>query len=80
MSEINLANIVEATLFAAGKPLTLAQVREVFEEHERPDSDSVKEAIAELQERYASTSLELVQVAAAIVFRSGNRCRTGSVG
>jgi segregation and condensation protein B len=69
MSEINLANIVEATLFAAGKPLTLAQVREVFEEHERPDSDSVKEAIAELQERYASTGLELVQVASGYRFQ-----------
>lgn len=44
MSEINLANIVEATLFAAGKPLTLAQVREVFEEHERPDSDKIGRA------------------------------------
>lgn len=69
MSEINLANIVEATLFAAGKPLTLAQVREVFEEHERPDSDSVKEAINELQERYASTGLELVQVASGYRFQ-----------
>ena len=69
MSEINLANIVEATLFAAGKPLTLAQVREVFEEHERPDSDSVKEAITELQERYASTGLELVQVASGYRFQ-----------
>ena len=69
MSEINLANIVEATLFAAGKPLTLAQVREVFEEHERPDSDSVKEAISELQERYASTGLELVQVASGYRFQ-----------
>jgi segregation and condensation protein B len=69
MSEINLANIVEATLFAAGKPLTLAQVREVFEEHERPDSDSVKEAIIELQERYASTGLELVQVASGYRFQ-----------
>ena len=69
MSEINLANIVEATLFAAGKPLTLAQVREVFEEHERPDSDSVKEAITELQERYESTGLELVQVASGYRFQ-----------
>lgn len=69
MSEINLANIVEATLFAAGKPLSTSQLREVFEEHERPDPDAVKEAIELLQERYQSTGLELVRVASGFRFQ-----------
>ncbi len=69
MSEINLANIVEATLFAAGKPLSTAQLREVFEEHERPDPDAIKEAIEQLQVRYESTGLELVRVASGFRFQ-----------
>ncbi|MDG0979807.1 MAG: SMC-Scp complex subunit ScpB [Halieaceae bacterium] len=69
MSEINLANIVEATLFAAGKPLSTAQLREVFEEHERPDPDTIKEALELLQERYQSTGLELVRVASGFRFQ-----------
>ena len=45
MSEISLENIVEATLFVAGKPMTAEQLREVFEENERPDAAQVIDAI-----------------------------------
>jgi segregation and condensation protein B len=69
MSEVNLANIVEATLFAAGKPLSTAQLREVFEEHERPDPDAIKEAVDVLQARYQSTGLELVRVGSGYRFQ-----------
>ena len=41
----------------------------MFEEHERPDPDAVKEAIELLQERYQSTGLELVRVASGFRFQ-----------
>ena len=37
MSEIGLVQIVEGALLAAGKPLTVAQLGELFEDNERPD-------------------------------------------
>ena len=35
MSEIGLVQIIEGALLAAGKPLTVAQLGELFEENER---------------------------------------------
>ena len=73
MSEISLENIVEATLFVAGKPMTAAQLREVFEESERPDAAQVIDAIQVLKVRYENTGLELVQVASGYRFQVRQR-------
>ena len=73
MSEISLENIVEATLFVAGKPMTAAQLREVFEENERPDAAQIIDAIELLKVRYESTGLELVQVASGYRFQVRQR-------
>jgi segregation and condensation protein B len=73
MSEISLENIVEATLFVAGKPMTAAQLREVFEENERPDAAQIIDAIEVLKVRYESTGLELVQVASGYRFQVRQR-------
>lgn len=73
MSEISLENIVEATLFVAGKPMTAAQLREVFEENERPDAAQIIDAIEVLKIRYESTGLELVQVASGYRFQVRQR-------
>ncbi len=73
MSEISLENIVEATLFVAGKPMTAAQLREVFEENERPDAAQIIDAIEVLKLRYESTGLELVQVASGYRFQVRQR-------
>ena len=73
MSEISLENIVEATLFVAGKPMTAAQLREVFEESERPYAAQVIDAIQVLKVRYENTGLELVQVASGYRFQVRQR-------
>lgn len=73
MSEISLENIVEATLFVAGKPMTAAQLREVFEENERPDAAQIIDAIEVLKVRYETTGLELVQVASGYRFQVRQR-------
>ena len=35
MSEIGLVQIIEGALLAAGRPMTVPQLGELFEEHER---------------------------------------------
>jgi segregation and condensation protein B len=59
----NLKNIVEAALLAAGRPLEVDQIREIFEEYDRPEASDVKEALAALAADYEGRALELAEVA-----------------
>jgi len=63
MSEASIKHVVEAVLLAAGKPLGIEQLLEVFGDGEKPDRDQLRAAIAALQEEYAERGIELVQVA-----------------
>jgi segregation and condensation protein B len=63
MTAKTLTNAVEALLLAAGRPLTVAQIVEVFEEFERPAASDVRAALAELVARYAQHGIEVVEVA-----------------
>lgn len=63
MSETGLVQIVEGALLAAGKPLSVAQLAELFEEHERPDNAALREALKEAAERCEDRGFELVEVA-----------------
>lgn len=65
MSETNstLVQIVEGALLAAGRPLTVAQLGELFEEHERPAPADIREALATAAERCADRGYELCEVA-----------------
>ncbi len=65
MTETNstLVQIVEGALLAAGRPLTVAQLGELFEEHERPASADIREALAAAAERCADRGFELREVA-----------------
>ena len=63
MSEHPLTNAIEAVLLAAGRPVTVQQMLELFEEHQRPAAEEVGEALAELQRRYADHGIELREVA-----------------
>jgi segregation and condensation protein B len=58
-----LKNIVEAALLAAERPLELEQLRELFEEYERPTAAEVREVLAVLATDYEGRALELVEVA-----------------
>lgn len=40
-----LATVLEGLLLAAGKPMSLERLFELFEEHERPDSGVFREAL-----------------------------------
>ena len=50
--ELKLKQIVEAALLAAGGPMTLDLLQEIFLEDERPDKPALRAVIQELQHDY----------------------------
>ncbi len=63
MENGQLKGIVEAALLAYGQPLTVDQIREVFDEFERPDAADVRKALLALAEDCEGRPMELVEVA-----------------
>ncbi len=63
MNDVQLTSLIEATLLAAGRPVTIQQVIELFEERERPTADQVREAMLALAAEYESRGIELCEVA-----------------
>ncbi|TGD73458.1 SMC-Scp complex subunit ScpB [Mangrovimicrobium sediminis] len=63
MADIGLVQIIEGALLAAGKAMTVAQLQELFEEHERPDTRAVRDALQEIAQRCDDRGFELVEVA-----------------
>ncbi len=62
MDEEKLKNIVEAALLAAGGPLSLDNLMNLFLPEEQPERNLLRQAIAQLQEKHATGATELVQV------------------
>ncbi len=56
-------NVIEAALLAAGRPLDVESMLELFDEHERPTAGQVTEILGALAEEYAGRALQLVEVA-----------------
>jgi segregation and condensation protein B len=63
MSDHPLCNVVEAVLLAAGRPVTVEQMLELFDEHERPAAEDVRDALADLDRRFEGTGIEIREVA-----------------
>ena len=63
MSENSLSRVLEAVLLAAGRPVGVEQMRELFEEHQRPSPEEVRAALAELESDCAGRAFELREVA-----------------
>jgi segregation and condensation protein B len=64
MIEFNqLKRIVEASLLAAGQPLSLAQLSALFGETETPNHDDLARALQELGDECAERGVELKEVA-----------------
>ncbi|WP_119632475.1 SMC-Scp complex subunit ScpB [Methylocaldum marinum] len=60
---MELKTILEAALLAAGRPLSLAELENLFAEDERPEPAEIQTALAELAEDCRSRAVELKQVA-----------------
>jgi segregation and condensation protein B len=58
-----LKYLIEATLLAAGRPVTTQQLLDLFEERDRPSDDQLQAALAALSQDYATRGIELTQVA-----------------
>jgi segregation and condensation protein B len=63
MTEHPLSSVVEAVLLAAGRPVSVDQLLELFEEAQRPPAEEVSAALADLQQSYAGRGMELREVA-----------------
>lgn len=68
---MNLKNIVEALLFAAGKPLSIAKIQAIFadENEQRPEKSSIQAVIAEIADDYHDRPVQLQQVATGYRFQ-----------
>ncbi|MCB1736708.1 MAG: SMC-Scp complex subunit ScpB, partial [Gammaproteobacteria bacterium] len=58
-----LKYIVEAALLAAGGPLKVEQLGELFEEGERPSKQELYKALHDLADDYAERGIEIKEVA-----------------
>lgn len=63
MNENDLKHIIEATLLAAGRPVPMQQLLDLFDERERPSTEQVQAALSLLVADYAERGIELVEVA-----------------
>ncbi|MDX1733253.1 MAG: SMC-Scp complex subunit ScpB [Halioglobus sp.] len=69
MAETGLVQILEGALLAAGKPLSVAQLADLFEEQERPENTAIREALKEIEARCEDRGFELIQVASGFRFQ-----------
>jgi segregation and condensation protein B len=74
MNPLDLKNLIEATLLAAGRPLTEPQLLELFDERERPSEEQLKEALATLSAEYETRGIELREVASGWRIQIRSRC------
>ncbi len=63
MTEPDIQNVIEAALLAAGRPLPAVELRELFDEFDRPELEQIDAAIAALTESYVGRGVELQEVA-----------------
>ncbi len=63
MSETGLVQVIEGALMAAGAPLTVARIAELFDEGARPENSDIREALKEVAERCEGRGFEVMEVA-----------------
>ena len=64
MNEFYVRNVVEAALLAAGKPLLLAELGQLFDESVRPKVEDLQAALEALTAEYTNRGLEVKETAA----------------
>ena len=63
MIESYVRNVIEAALLAAGRPLTLAELGQLFDESSRPEEATLAAALEQLAADYAERAIELKHTA-----------------
>jgi segregation and condensation protein B len=64
MSDQYLRNVLEAALLAAGRPLNIADLGQLFEERSRPDAAQLRAGLIALGAEYADRGIEIKETAA----------------
>jgi segregation and condensation protein B len=72
--EHDLKHLIEATLLAAGRPVTTDQLLELFDERERPTSQELRAALDLLAAEYETRGIELIEVASGWRVQVRARC------
>ena len=65
-----LKKIIEAALMVAGRPLTIANLQQLFDEAEYPSPANIKSALTDLKETYQDHAVELQEVASGFQFQA----------
>lgn len=68
-NDMETKQIIEGLLMAAGKPLPMSKIAEVFSEKERPEPDQLKAALKEIEEDCEARGFELKKVASGYRFQ-----------
>lgn len=63
MTETDIQNVIEAALLAAGRPLTSVELRELFDEFDRPELAQIDAAVTSLVASYEGRGVEVKEVA-----------------
>lgn len=74
MNEQDLKYVIEATLLAAGRPVPMNQLFELFDERERPSEEQMRAALDLLVADYEPRGIELVEVASGWRVQVRARC------
>ena len=74
MNEHDLKITIEATLLAAGRPVTSQQLLDLFEERERPSDEQLQAALEPLAADYNERGIELIEVASGWRIQVRQRC------
>jgi segregation and condensation protein B len=74
MNEHDLKHLIEATLLAAGRPVSTDQLLELFDERERPTTEQLRAALEILAAEYESRGIELIEVASGWRVQVRARC------
>ena len=74
VARVNLKNIIEAALLAAGRPLSLDMMQSLFDELERPDKKELREVLQTLADDYQGRGIEIVEVSSGWRIQVGQAC------
>jgi segregation and condensation protein B len=69
MAETGLVQILEAAMLAAGKPLSVQNMADLFNEQERPENTVIREALKKIAERCEDRGYELLEVSSGFRFQ-----------
>jgi len=69
MVETGLVQLLEAAILAAGKPLSVQNMADLFDEQERPENAEIRATLKEIAERCEDRGYELLEVSSGFRFQ-----------